>query len=42
MFYRAVAQAILLFGSETWVLLVATERIVEVTHTGFLRMIMGK
>ena len=41
MFYRGVAQAVLLFGSETWVLLVAMERKVEGTHTGFLIHITG-
>ena len=42
MFYRAVIQAVLLFGSETWILLEAMERKVEGTHTGFLRKIMWK
>ena len=40
-FYRAVVQAILLYGLETWILLVAMENKVEGAHTGFLRLIMG-
>ena len=32
MFYRAVVQAILLYDSQMWVLLAATERKVEGTH----------
>ena len=40
--YRAVVQAILLYGSETWVLSATMERKVEGIHTGFLRQIMGK
>ena len=42
MLYRAVVQVLLLFGDETWVLLVAMERKVEGTYTGFLLKIMGK
>ena len=42
MFYRAVVQAILLFGSETWFVLVAMDKKVEVAHTGLLRQITGK
>ena len=42
MFYRAVVQAIILYESETWVLLAAMERKVEGTHTGFLRQITDK
>ena len=42
MFYRAVVQAVLLFGPESWVLLEAVGRMVEGTHTGFMRKIMGK
>ena len=34
--------SVLLFGSESWVLLVAMEKIVEGEHTGFLIQIMGK
>ena len=41
MFYREVSQVVLLFGYDTWVLLAAMERKVEVTHTGFLRHITG-
>ena len=41
-FYRAVTQAVLLFGLETWVIFAAMERMVDGTHTGFLRQIMGK
>ena len=41
-FYRAVVQAVLLFGSESWVLSAAMEKTVEGVHTGFLRRIMGK
>ena len=36
-FYRAVTQAVLLFGSETWVLLAAMERTVEGIHARFMR-----
>ena len=41
MFYRAVVQAILLYGSEIWVILIAMERKVEGTHTELLRQITG-
>ena len=41
-FYRAVVQAILLYGSETWVLLASMEKQIEGTHTDFLQMITGK
>ena len=41
-FYRAVMQAILLYGSEMWVLLASMEKRVEGKHTEFLRMITGK
>ena len=41
MFDRAVAQAVLFFGSETWVLSEAMERKVDVTHTCFLQNITG-
>ena len=37
MFYRAVVQAILLYGSETLVLSAAMEKKVEGAHTGFPR-----
>ena len=41
-FYRAVVQAILLYGLETWVLLEDTEKKVEGIYTGFLWKITGK
>ena len=41
-FYRAVAQAILLYGLETWFLLAAMKNKVEGSHTGFIRHITGK
>ena len=41
-FYRAVTQAVFLFSLETWVLLVAMERMVEAMHVGFTRQITGK
>ena len=40
--YREVTQAVLLFGSDIWVLLAAMYITVKETHTGFLRKIMGK
>ena len=42
MFYRAVVQAVLLYGPEIWIILAEMERKVEGTYTGFLRQIMGK
>ena len=42
MFYRVVTQVVLLFGSETWVLLEEMERNVEGIHTGFLSNITRK
>ena len=39
---RAVVQAILLYGSEMWVLSVSMAKKVEGTHTGFLLLITGK
>ena len=41
MFYRAVVQEILMYGSETWVLLAAMERKAEGMHTGLLIKIRG-
>ena len=41
MFYRAVAQTVLLFVSETWVLSALMKIKVEGTHTSFLRQITG-
>ena len=35
-FYRAVVQAILFYGSETWVLSESMAKRIEGTHTGFL------
>ena len=42
MFYRAVAQALLLLGSETWVVLAVMKINMEGTPTVFLRKITGK
>ena len=42
MFYRAVVQAVLLFGAETWVLSEAMPHNLEGVHVGFLRQITGK
>ena len=42
MFYREVAQAILLYGSEMWVLLAKMDKKVEGEHMGFLRNIVVK
>ena len=42
MFYRAVVQAVLLFGAETWVLYEAMSRNLEGAHVGFLRQITGQ
>ena len=41
LFYRAVVQVVLLFGSESWALSEAMIGVVEVTHVGFLRQITG-
>ena len=41
-FYRLVAHAVLLFGSETWVISVEMERKAKGTHMGFLRQITGE
>ena len=41
-FYRAAVQAILLYGSETWVLLASVAKKIEGTHTDFLQMITGR
>ena len=41
-FYRAVVQAILSYGSGTWVLSTSMAKRIEGTHTEFRRMIMGK
>ena len=37
--YRAVLQALLLFGSESWVMLKTAEKTVEGAHTGFMHQI---
>ena len=37
MVYKAVTQVVLIFGSDTWLLLVSVDRKLEVTHKGFLR-----
>ena len=42
MLYRSVTQAVVLFGSDTWVISVAMEKIAEGNHTVFLRQITGK
>ena len=42
MVYRVVTYAVLLFGSETWVLFRAMERTVKGTHINFLRQITEK
>ena len=41
-FYRAVIQAVLLFGAESWALQDVIIRTVNSTHVGFLNRIMGK
>ena len=41
-FYRAVVQAIILYGSETWVILASMEKKIEGTHTEFLKIITVK
>ena len=40
--YRAVMQAIILYGSEMWVLLGSMAKRIEGMHTEFLQMITGK
>ena len=42
MLHRAVAQGVLIYGLDTWILLAVMERKVEVTHTGFMRKITGE
>ena len=39
MFYRAVVQSVLLFGVETWVLLVEISKNLEGVHVVFLRQV---
>ena len=41
-FYRAVVHAILLYGSETWVLWASMAKRIDGMLTEFLRMITGK
>ena len=41
-FYRAVTQAVLISGLETWLISAAMEGIMEGTHTGFMRQITRK
>ena len=41
-FYRAVVQEIILYGTETWVLLASMKNRIEGTHTEFLQYITGK
>ena len=41
MFYWVVLQAVLLFGEETYFLLAAMSRNLEVVHVGFLRNMTG-
>ena len=40
-FYRAVVQAVLLFGAETWVMLSAILNNLKVLHMGFIRQVTG-
>ena len=42
MLYREVFQAVVLFRSESWVLLEEMDKTVEGVHTSFLRQITGK
>ena len=41
-FHRAVVQAIILYGSETWVFSASMANRVEGKHMEFLRLITGK
>ena len=41
-FYRTVVQAVLIFGSKTWVLMAAMMQNIEGVHVGFLRKVAGK
>ena len=41
-FYRAVVQAIILYGLEAWVLLASMAKRLEGTHTEFLQLITRK
>ena len=42
MFYLEVVQSVLLFGAETWVLLVVMSKNLEGVPVGFLRQVTGK
>ena len=42
MFYRAVVQAVLLFGAEIWVLLASISKKLEDNHVGFLKQVTEK
>ena len=41
-FYRAVVQAVLLFGLETWILSAAMEKRIAGVRVGFLQQVTGK
>ena len=41
-FYKAVAQAVLLFGSDTWVLTLRMERALDIFHNRVVRRITGR
>ena len=41
-FYRAVVQAVLLVGAETWFMTVAMSQKLKGVHVGFLRQVTGK
>ena len=40
-FYRAVVQAVLLFGAETWFLMAEMLQKIEGVHVGFLQLVAG-
>ena len=42
MFYREVVQAVLLFGTDNWVLLAEISRKLKGVHVGFLRHVTGQ
>ena len=42
MLHRAVAQGVLIYGLDTWILLAVMERKVVGTNAGFMRKITGK
>ena len=41
-FYRSVFQAVILFGSEAWVIIAVMMQNIESVHMGFLRQVAGK